>query len=89
MFDAISSFGSGPSGLGQWGDLVTKVERDTLDLSQRIQPAYKGTFPDDDLGRQLVLVRAADQREPRDPRVRAPRSAGSTRTRTSPVATRR
>jgi uncharacterized protein (DUF1501 family) len=55
MYDAISSFGSGPTGLGQWGDMVAKVEHDTLDLSQRIQPAYKGTFPDDDLGQQLVL----------------------------------
>ena len=55
MFDAISAFGSGPSSLGQWGDMVGKVERDTLDLSQRIQPAYKGTFPTDDIGQQLVL----------------------------------
>ena len=55
MFDAISAFGSGPTGLGPWGDMVGHVEQDTLDLAQRIQPAYAGTFPDTDLGRQLVL----------------------------------
>ncbi len=55
MFDAISAFGSGPTGLGQWGDLVGKTERNTLDLAERIQPAYVGEFPDNDLGRQLVL----------------------------------
>lgn len=55
MFDAISAFGAGPTRLGQWGDLVGKTERNTLDLSQRIQPAYAGTFPDSDLGHRLVL----------------------------------
>jgi len=56
MFDAIGAFSGGASGLGQWGDLAAKVEHDTLDLSQKIQPAYQGTFPDDDLGRQLTLA---------------------------------
>jgi uncharacterized protein (DUF1501 family) len=55
MFDAISAFGSGPTQLGQWGDLIGKTERNTLDLAQRIQPAYAGTFPDRDLGHKLVL----------------------------------
>jgi uncharacterized protein (DUF1501 family) len=32
------------------------VEHDTLDLAQKIQPAYQGTFPDSDLGRQLTLA---------------------------------
>ena len=68
MFDAISAFGGGPTQLGQWGDLIGKTERNTLDLAQRIQPAYQGTFPESDLGRKLVLVRQAHQREPRDPR---------------------
>lgn len=56
MFDAIGAFSASATGLGQWGDLAAKVEHDTLDLSQRIQPAYSGTFPDSDLGRQLVLT---------------------------------
>ena len=56
MFDALSAFSSGATGLGQWGDLAAKVEHDTLDLAQRIQPAYQGTFPDTNLGRQLTLV---------------------------------
>ena len=42
MFDAISAFGSGPTGLGPWGDLIGKTERNTLDLAQQIQPAYSG-----------------------------------------------
>jgi uncharacterized protein (DUF1501 family) len=33
MFDAVAAFGSGPSGLGPWGDLVGKTERNTLDLA--------------------------------------------------------
>ncbi len=45
----------GPSQLGQWGDLIAKTERNTLDLSQRIQPAYQGTLPASDLGQKLVL----------------------------------
>jgi uncharacterized protein (DUF1501 family) len=56
MFDAVSAFSGGASGLGQWGDLAAKVEHDTLDLAQKIQPAYGGTFPDTNLGRQLVLT---------------------------------
>ena len=56
MFDALAAFSGAASGLGQWGDLAAKVEHDTLELSQRIQPAYQGTFPNSDLGRQLTLV---------------------------------
>ena len=56
MFDAMSSLSGGASGLGQWGDLAAKVEHDTIDLSRKVQPAYAGTFPDTDLGRQLVLT---------------------------------
>ena len=56
MFDAVGAFSGGATGLGQWGDLAAKVEHDTLDLSQKIQPAYAGTFPDTNLGRQLVLT---------------------------------
>jgi uncharacterized protein (DUF1501 family) len=55
MFDAVSAFGSGPSQLGPWGDLIAKTERSTLELAQRIQPAYTGAFPESDLGRKLVL----------------------------------
>ena len=55
MFDAVSAFGSAPTQLGQWADLIGKTERNTMDLAQRIQPAYAGTFPDSDLGRKLVL----------------------------------
>ncbi|HEY3722659.1 MAG TPA: DUF1501 domain-containing protein [Acidimicrobiia bacterium] len=55
MFDTISAFGGGPSQLGQWGDLIAKTERNTLDLSQRIQPAYQGALPASDLGQKLVL----------------------------------
>jgi len=56
MFDALSAFSGGATGLGQWGDLAAKVEHDTLDLSQKIQPAYAGTFPNTNLGRQMVLT---------------------------------
>ena len=56
MFDAMGAFAGGATGLGQWGDLAAKVEHDTLDLSQKIQPAYAGTFPDTNLGRQMVLT---------------------------------
>ena len=56
MFDALAAFSSGATGLGQWGDLAAKIEHDTLDLAQRIQPAYQGTFPDTNLGRELTLV---------------------------------
>ncbi len=55
MFDAISAFGSGPTQLGPWGDLIGTTERNTLDLAQRIQPAYQGDLPASDLGRKLVL----------------------------------
>jgi len=56
MFDTVAAFGAGPTRLGQWGDMVGHVEQDTLDLAQRIQPAYSGTSPNTDLGRQLVLA---------------------------------
>ena len=56
MFDALGSFSGGATGLGQWGDLTAKIEHDTLDLAQKIQPAYQGTFPDSNLGRELTLV---------------------------------
>ena len=56
MFDAIGAFADGSSGLGPWGDLAAKVEHDTLALSQRIQPAYQGSFPQSSLGRQMTLV---------------------------------
>jgi uncharacterized protein (DUF1501 family) len=55
MFDAVSSFSSTATGLGSWGDAIAKADHDTMDLSQRIQPAYQGTTPDTDIGRQLVL----------------------------------
>jgi uncharacterized protein (DUF1501 family) len=56
MFDAMRAFSGGPTGLGQWGDLAAKVEHDTLDLSRKVQPAYAGTFPNTNLGRQMVLA---------------------------------
>jgi uncharacterized protein (DUF1501 family) len=56
MFDAVAAFGGGPTGLGPWGDLIGKTERNTLDLAQRVQPAYQGTFPESDLGHKLVLA---------------------------------
>ena len=56
MFDALAAFSGGATGLGQWGDLAAKVEHDTLDLAQKIQPAYQGAFPDSYLGRQLTLT---------------------------------
>lgn len=56
MFDAVAAFGAGPTQLGQWGDFIGKTERNTLDLAQRVQPAYAGTFPDSDLGHKLVLA---------------------------------
>lgn len=56
MFDALAAFSGGATGLGQWGDLAAKVEHDTLDLAQQIEPAYQGTFPDSDLARQLTLT---------------------------------
>jgi uncharacterized protein (DUF1501 family) len=55
MFDAISAFASGPSGLGPLGDMVAAVEHDTLELAQRVQPAYAGDFPTSGIGRQLTL----------------------------------
>jgi uncharacterized protein (DUF1501 family) len=55
VFDTVSAFGSAPTQLGPWADLIGKTERNTMDLAQRIQPAYAGTFPDSDLGRKLVL----------------------------------
>jgi uncharacterized protein (DUF1501 family) len=56
MFDTLAAFSGGATGLGQWGDLAARVEHDTLDLAQKIQPAYQGTFPDNDLARQLTLT---------------------------------
>ncbi len=56
MFDAVAAFGSGPTQLGPWGDLIGRTERNTLDLAQRIQPAYTGSFPDNDLAHKLVLA---------------------------------
>lgn len=56
MFDAIGAFSGGATGIGQWGDMVAQVEHNTLELTQRIQPAYQGTFPDSHLGRQLTLA---------------------------------
>jgi uncharacterized protein (DUF1501 family) len=56
MFDTVRAFGAGPTGLGQWGDLIAKTERNTLDLAQKIQPAYQGAFPESDLGHKLVLA---------------------------------
>ncbi len=57
LFDTIKTFGTGPgaTGLGIWGDSFAKSERDTMDLATKIQPAYTGTLPNSDLGRQLVL----------------------------------
>ncbi len=56
MFDAIGAFSGGATGIGQWGDMVAQVEHNTLELTQRIQPAYQGTFPNSNLGRQLTLA---------------------------------
>ena len=56
MFDTVAAFGSGPTQLGPWGDLVGKTERNTLELAQRIQPAYLGEVPENDLARKLVLA---------------------------------
>ncbi len=56
MFDAIGAFSGAATGIGQWGDMVAEVEHNTLDLTQRIQPAYQGTFPSTHLGRQLTLA---------------------------------
>lgn len=56
MFDAIGAFSGAATGIGQWGDMVAEVEHNTLDLTQKIQPAYQGTFPSTHLGRQLTLA---------------------------------
>ena len=56
MFDALASFGTGASGLGNLGDLYDQTESDLMMLTQRIRPAYG--FPDqpNDLQQQLVLA---------------------------------
>jgi uncharacterized protein (DUF1501 family) len=56
MYDALASYGSGPSGLGAWADSYGRSMRDLMTLTQKIQPAYQGTTPDDYLARKMVLA---------------------------------
>jgi uncharacterized protein (DUF1501 family) len=56
MFDALASFGTGASGLGELGDLYDQTESDLMMLTQRIRPAYGFADQPTDLQQQLVLA---------------------------------
>ncbi len=56
MFDAVQSFGNGPSGLGALGDLWDTTEMELMQLTQRIRPAYSFSQQSTDIAQQLVLA---------------------------------
>ncbi|HEV7526928.1 MAG TPA: DUF1501 domain-containing protein [Acidimicrobiia bacterium] len=56
MFDAVASFGTGASGLGELGDLYDQTESDLMMLTQRIRPAYGFANQPSNLQQQLVLA---------------------------------
>jgi len=56
MFDALASFGTGASGLGELGDLYDQTESDLMMLTQRIRPAYGFADQPNTLQQQLVLA---------------------------------
>ena len=77
--------GAGPTGSGQWGDLIGKTERNTLDLAQRIQPAYQGDVPRERPRATSSCSRPGSSTPTSASGSSASTSAGSTPTRTSPT----
>jgi uncharacterized protein (DUF1501 family) len=56
MYDALVSMGSGASGLGPLGDLYNETEKEFMELTQRIRPAYGFDDQPTDIEQQLVLA---------------------------------
>jgi uncharacterized protein (DUF1501 family) len=54
MYDAVKAFSAGPQ-RGQWGDRLATNERDTLDLGNRLLPAYQN-ITTNGIVRQLTLA---------------------------------
>ncbi len=56
LFDAVQSYGTGSSGLGDLGDLYDQTAMELMQLTQRIKPAYGFAQQPTDIQQQLVLA---------------------------------
>jgi uncharacterized protein (DUF1501 family) len=56
MFDAVSSFGYQPTGLGKWGDAIAVVENQTMELSAEVSPLFAPALSGGSLTKQLTLA---------------------------------
>jgi uncharacterized protein (DUF1501 family) len=56
LYGAIRSLSDASSGLGPWGDTITRVERDALDIGRDVKPVFASKLPDGDMARDMTLA---------------------------------
>jgi uncharacterized protein (DUF1501 family) len=56
LYGAIRSLSASPTGLGTWGDMVARVERDAIDIGRDVAPAFATALPSTDAARDLTLA---------------------------------
>jgi uncharacterized protein (DUF1501 family) len=56
LYGALRSLSDVPTGLGPWGDTITQVERDALDIGRDVAPVFKTKLPDGDMARNMTLA---------------------------------
>ena len=56
LYGAILSLSDASSGLGPWGDTITRVERDALDIGRDVKPVFASKLPDGDMARDMTLA---------------------------------
>ena len=56
VYDAVASFGSAPTGKGQWADRLATTGAASIGLADDLKPRFTPEFPDDSLTSQLTLV---------------------------------
>jgi uncharacterized protein (DUF1501 family) len=56
LYGALRSLSDVPTGLGQWGDTIARVERDALDIGRDVTPVFSTKLPDGNMARNMTLA---------------------------------
>jgi uncharacterized protein (DUF1501 family) len=56
LYGALRSLSDAPTGLGPWGDTITRMERDALDIGRDVGPVFSTKLPEGNMARNMTLA---------------------------------
>jgi uncharacterized protein (DUF1501 family) len=56
LYGALRSLSDAPTGLGRWGDTITQIERDALDIGRDVGPVFSTKLPEGNMARNMTLA---------------------------------